>query len=311
MKKSDLIILIKQHLDRLSNTKPSYKFQVQAYNVVIKKIKSLESDDITSPIIDDMDLTVYMKSKLKELIKQPISTIPIELQLQDIAGIGKVLARSLKKQGVKAISDLKKSQYFSQLPEAAQIDIKYHPIKPIPRYLIEHLEYQLKRILKLPMVFVGSYRRHKPFSSDVDILIRQSTLDKYGGSLKFIEYINSHQSNIKLYHPYAIGPSKLSTICRLKKYKKNVKVDMFITTTEEYPFALLYTTGSKEFNIRMRRLAKLKGMLLNQNGLYKTKQHKSARNTKPDLKQKITGLKTEKSIFEYLNMPFLKPEERG
>ena len=96
-----------------------------------------------------------------------------------------------------------------------------------------------------------------------------------------------------------MGPSKISTIVRLKNYKINLKMDLFIAPKLEYPFAQLYSTGSKEFNIRMRRLAKSKGYLLNQKGLYKSGKRLNS-----------SKFKSEKSIFDFLNMKYVSPKSR-
>jgi len=145
--------------------------------------------------------------------------------------------------------------------------------------------------------FVGSYRRKKPQSSDIDILLDFSDKSEktFKGSVE--DFVNSLTSkSIIVYKPYAIGPAKISTIVRLVKYKTNVKVDFFITNTKEYPFALLYATGSKENNIYMRKIAKSQGLLLNQKGLYKGNRSIPA--------------KTEKDIFDLLKLPYLTPADR-
>jgi DNA polymerase (family 10) len=59
---------------------------------------------------------------------------------------------------------------------------------------------------------------------------------------------------------------------------------------------MLYSTGSKENNIRMRAKAKSQGLLLNQYGLFK--------------KGEKINLKTEKDYYDYLGMKYLEPHER-
>lgn len=297
MKKHILIAHIRAQINDISNTNPSYVFQIRAYNIVIKKLHALDATEIDANIVNEMDLTAHMKTKLLKFLKikkQPERKLSD--QLQDIAGIGYKLSRDLIRAGVKSTADLKKKKYLDMLPEAAIVDIKFKPLKPIPRYMIEYLEAQMKKN-RIPVVFVGSYRRHKPASSDVDLLMTIENLNRWGGAISFIKTLNEMNANIKFHKPFAIGPAKISTICRLVKYKVNLKVDIFITNKQEYPFALLYSTGSKEFNIKMRRLAQTKGYLLNQKGLFKGK-------------KKIEGLTTERSIFEYLGMVYKLPKYR-
>ena len=64
---------------------------------------------------------------------------------------------------------------------------------------------------------------------------------------------------------------------------------------------LLYSTGSQSFNIRMRSIAKKKGFLLNQNGLYERKTMKL-------LSGKASG---EKFFFNKLDMEYINPIDRN
>jgi DNA polymerase (family 10) len=63
-----------------------------------------------------------------------------------------------------------------------------------------------------------------------------------------------------------------------------------------YPAALLYFTGSKEFNERVRAAAKRQGMTLNQNGLF--------------MAGRVVNAKTEGDIFAALKLPYLRPPDR-
>jgi len=65
---------------------------------------------------------------------------------------------------------------------------------------------------------------------------------------------------------------------------------------EEWGAALLYFTGSKNFNIRMRNAAIAKGWKLNEYGLW-------------DGDKLIAG-KTEEEIFEALGWEFVEPTAR-
>ena len=198
MKKSTLIGHLKEYINNIPKS-TVYNFQMKAYSNVIKKIQSLQTDDIDEKTIDDMDLTPYMKRKLGNMLKikkQPKKSI--SSQLQEVAGIGRKLSQDLIKNGVKSLSDLKKKKYYNSLPLASQIDVKYKPIKPIPRYMIEYLETQMRKV-KGPFIFVGSYRRKKAFSSDVDVLIQKEYIERIGYNL-FIKYMKKPMVFIFINH---------------------------------------------------------------------------------------------------------------
>ena len=105
-------------------------------------------------------------------------------------------------------------------------------------------------------------------------------------------------------YPYSKGKDKLSIILDVNDILGKpaiYKLDAFrVKPSEQIPM-LLYSTGSKEFNIVMRRKAKKKGMLLNQKGLFKKT------NGKVEL---VKNLNSEKDYFDALNMEYKEPKDR-
>ncbi len=99
----------------------------------------------------------------------------------------------------------------------------------------------------------------------------------------------------------SIGTKKFMGICRLlgSLGKISRRIDILITTKEEFPFALLYFTGSKLLNTIMRKEAAKQGFRLNEKSLINLKTNK-----------KII-LKTEKEIFEYIGYKYLDPTDRN
>ena len=72
------------------------------------------------------------------------------------------------------------------------------------------------------------------------------------------------------------------------------------TSPEEYPFAVLYFTGSAEFNVKMRNDLLERGYTLNEYSVKFTNKT-----------QKIDfSFKKEKDIFDYFDYEYLKPENR-
>lgn len=75
-------------------------------------------------------------------------------------------------------------------------------------------------------------------------------------------------------------------------------VNIYYTTPQSYGTQLLHSTGSKGHNIGLRNIARSKGMVLSQYGLYKN--------------GKLVAGRTEKGIYEALGRPRFKgPEMRG
>lgn len=230
-------------------------------------------------------------------------------ELESVMGIGKRLAENLQKRGIRKRADL--CHIMEELPLATQLDLKYKPERKIPREEIDKIDEVLKKIFKKQScryLISGSYRREKPFSHDIDILIDSKCLKNKSSSGDYLATISDmiNQSRVrtptklKLIEPYSSGPDRISALFKMQKTRpfKYYKVDFFITPPEEWVFAVVYTTGSQKFNIRMRALAKHKGYKLNQRGLFK-------------IDGKPIQVKSERELFKILGMTYKNPRERN
>jgi DNA polymerase (family X) len=177
------------------------------------------------------------------------------------------------------------------------------PDRAIPHSVMRKFDIALHKLTNAKFVIAGSYRRGKPFSRDVDIVMiktkANSNYQKFQSALK-------SSKTVKILKIYAAGDSKISIMFlfhnspHATKEKKSyvIKADVFLTPPKEYMYMLLYATGSGAFNIRMRAQAKRKGYLLNQRGLF---------NSEGIL---IPNIKNEKQLFALLGITYRTPEER-
>jgi DNA polymerase (family 10) len=102
------------------------------------------------------------------------------------------------------------------------------------------------------------------------------------------------------------GPTKASVLT-----VNGLQVDMRVVPDENFGAALLYFTGSKDHNVRIRGLAQDKGMTLNEWGLYKLSEYDKAKKKTgeaPDLNP--IASKTEADIYKKLGMAYIEPEMR-
>ena len=100
------------------------------------------------------------------------------------------------------------------------------------------------------------------------------------------------------------GNTKALVIAKLPNYNIARRVDFLYSPPDEFPFAILYFTGSKEFNTVMRSHALTINLSLNEHGLYEKKKGEE-KGKKID-----KNFKEEKDIFEYLKLKYKKPEHR-
>jgi len=133
--------------------------------------------------------------------------------------------------------------------------------------------------------FAGAIRRNKDSIGDIDIT---ATLN----GRVFID---------KIWEDFATDQGltylKYGDFERTVFLGHNVEIRFF--RPEEVGAALLFTTGSSDFNIAMRALAKKKNMLLNRYGLWTR-----------DKSRKLIAAKSEHEIFKALHLSYVPPEER-
>ena len=86
-----------------------------------------------------------------------------------------------------------------------------------------------------------------------------------------------------------------------------IQVDLRVVPEESWGTALMYFTGSKEHNVRLRERAKKKGLTLNEYGLFPDDDE-----NEPPQKRgvKAKASKTEASIYKALGVAFVPPEIR-
>jgi DNA polymerase/3'-5' exonuclease PolX len=191
---------------------------------------------------------------------------------------------------------------LSKLPEETQVFLKYKPDRTIPHDDIKRIEPFLLKLQSknIKLQIVGSYRREKANSKDIDIMLVSNDENAIENFLLSLKKISKNKA-----YPYSKGKDKMSIIINADAFidsNKKYKLDIFRVKPENKIPMLLYSTGSKEHNILMRSVAKKKKMRLNQKGLFRIK---------PDgVLEKINGLKTEKAYFDALGLEYLEPKKR-
>ncbi|MBN1557323.1 MAG: DNA polymerase/3'-5' exonuclease PolX [Lentisphaerae bacterium] len=128
----------------------------------------------------------------------------------------------------------------------------------------------------------GSYRRGRETVGDLDILIHAS--DRRRAADGILEYESITET---------IGRGEERVSVRLNG---GLQVDFRFFDEPAFGAALMYFTGSKAHNIKVRRLAQERGWKLNEYGLFKED-------------HRLAG-KTEKSVYKRLDMRWVPPELR-
>ena len=156
--------------------------------------------------------------------------------------------------------------------------------------LLEHLE-EMKQIQRLEVA--GSYRRRVETVGDVDLLAvarrGEPVMERFTSFSGADRVIMSGPTRGRI----ALG--------------SGLEVDLRILPRKSYGAALVYFTGSKEHNIRLRQRAIERGMRLSEYGLFREGDETDRED--PWAGQLVAG-REEKQVYRALDLPWIPPELR-
>lgn len=284
----------------------SIDFKIESSNQV-KNMKGIGKGSLRR--IDE----ILKTGKLSEINITEIDDKYLEYitNLEDVFGIGRKRAYDLfMKHGIKSINDLKKAYESGniELPDNVIIGLKYlgQLKEKIPRNEIDEIKDFILNILfeidpELFGIICGSYRRMLPESSDIDLIIvhpkaktQKDTL-KHNHITDFVKLLKKKEFITDSLTGEDV-PTKYMGI--FKWNNKFRRIDIRYMPYESYYTAILYFTGGKEFNRKMRHLALDMEYVLNEYGIYNEK-------------GVMFKVKSEKDVFDILGMEYLIPEKRN
>jgi DNA ligase (NAD+) len=302
------IVLMEQLADIMLNQ--GEPFRAKAYQKAQETIMSFQEDILTTeqlkgkpgigPTIMEK-LNEYVKTGTLDILEREKNN-PVNI-LAEVYGIGPKKAQELVDNGITSIAQLRENPQM--LNDTQKVGLRYYEdiLKRIPRSEIEDynkilsVDFNKVSTPKSRFEIVGSYRRGAKNSGDIDMIITSDT------PIVFKNFIDVLIKKNIILEVLSRGPTKCLVIAKIASSNDARRVDFLYTSIEEYPFAVLYFTGSKIFNTVMRHQALQLGLTMNEHGLYKMdgkKKGDKVNNTFID----------EKDIFDFLNMEYKTPTER-
>ncbi len=306
------------------------RFRINAYARGARVIEDL-TEDLRALVEEDPATAVKRLSELEgigkglaEKIAEYIETgsvrehqdILLEVpstvfELLEIPGIGPKAARTLWKElGIESVADLKNTpdEKLAALPrmgkktvenirKAIAFNEKGNERVPIGQAL--PIALRLRDELRLvPGVsrldYAGSLRRGKETIGDLDFLA--ATSDPAALREAFVGRPEVQQVLAK-------GDTKCSV--RLEASGVAMQADLRLVPESAFGAALMYFTGSKEHNVRLRELAIRQKQRLNEYGLFAgTDERPQDRGEKP------LAAGSEEEIYQALGLPYIEPERR-
>lgn len=292
-------------------------FKIRAYSRAARAIKDLPED--IEEISKKESLTNIpgvgegITKKIKEYLEtgkmskyeEVTRDIPKSLlTLFDIRDLGpKTLGALHKELGVENLDDLKKvieDNSFQKLEglgdksaEKIMENIKVYEKRmgKEHRFLIGEVmatvDQIMKKLKEVDLVSrvapAGSYRRMKETVGDLDILVESN--DNRKVMKKFTAF-----SEVK--KVLESGETKTSVVVE----GLDIQMDLRVVPEESFGAALMYFTGSKDHNVRIRSLALRGGLKVNEYGVFRN--------------DTMVAGKTEEDIYKFLNLQFIPPEIR-
>lgn len=251
--------------------------------------------------------TLMKTGELPYLNELRAATPPGLLVILRIPGIGPKKVRALHSElGIDSVEKLKAACETGQVAELKGFgDKTQHKILEGIRYLaslgnrlrIDHVEpvanallSQLRRVPTVTRAEVcGSLRRRRETSKDIDLVASSGTPDAVTAA--FAEFPDVVQV-------IGRGTEKCSVVVQTLIDGKPVTLnaDLLVVSEEQFPYAVLHFTGSKEHNVRLRQRAIERGWTLSEHGLGSNGSHVTA--------------STEADVYKALGLPLIPAELR-
>lgn len=292
-------------------------FRIRAYRNGAKAIRD-HSESIGSLIESGTDLTtiegigstlaekseVLVKTgKLPQLDKLRLEVPPTLRDIMQVPGVGaKKAMKMFQELGVSDLASLRAACESGLVASLKGFGVKTQQSilqnmqiaeKAAQRLMIDQADYLVDRLRKhmqdctsvQRLDFAGSYRRGKETIGDLDLLIISrdvnSVMDHFSAFPLIQEIIQR-------------GDTKMSV-----RVTDSFQVDLRVVAEESWGAALQYFTGSKEHNVRIRGMAKAKGMKINEYGVFDAADE-----------TKVLAGSEERDIYALVGMPWVPPEMR-
>lgn len=304
------------HMADILEFKGDNAFRINSYRKASRVIKDLAEDIEVLAKEDRLGDIPGIGSGMAEKINQYIKVGKIDkyeeikkgvseglIKMLEVPGMGpKTVALVYKELKIKGIPELEKAIHDGKLRELPGMGEKKEENILRGIRLLKEIGKRILLGVALPIVDemvgnlkkkgislvspAGSLRRMKESIGDIDILV---------GANKGSEIIRDFVSQPNVKEVLASGDTKGSVIV-----EGGIQVDIRVVEPDSFGAALQYFTGSKAHNIHLREIAKLKGLKVNEYGVFRG--------------EKKIGGSQEEDIYKILGLEWIPPvlrEDRG
>jgi DNA polymerase (family 10) len=325
MENVEIAAVLKEVADLLE-IQDANPFRVRAYRNAVRTVQT-QAIPLRKLVADGADLTELpaigkeMARHIEELVQTGQATVLQELteqvpaslvQLMRLPSLGPKKARKLWDElGIETIEELEKMARagliatlpgFGQKTEQTILEGIERYRRRVGRFGLLEVDELLKPLLEHMsgakgldrLEVAGSYRRRLETIGDIDLLASGAApgdlmqrLADYSGVAKTL----------------VLGETKTSVSLR-----SDLQVDLRVVPAESYGAALVYFTGSKEHNIKLRQRALDRGLRVSEYGVFRIPE--GATDESLASEGEMVAGETEEDVYAAVGLPWIFPEMR-
>ncbi|HSS49580.1 MAG TPA: DNA polymerase/3'-5' exonuclease PolX [Thermoanaerobaculia bacterium] len=299
-------------------------FRIRAYRNAVRTVESLTTPlrkwvEENRPLTDLPGIGKEMGNHIKEMVEtgtlgfrdELLAEVPRSLiELMRLPNLGPKKAKKvydeLKIGSVDELEAAAKAGLIAAIPGfgaksqekilAGIQEYRQHGSRfllPAAERLVEPLLGYLRETPELERLEVaGSYRRRKETIGDIDLLAIASQ------PVPVMERFRAYPQVDKILNA---GDTKSTVVLG-----SGLQVDLRVVPAECYGAALVYFTGSKEHNVKLRRRAVEKGLRISEYGVFRTEREQANAEAEGEC---IAG-REEADVYATVGLPWIAPELR-
>jgi DNA polymerase (family 10) len=290
-------------------------FRIRAYRRAAQNLETLSEDVETLARADRLDeipgvgadlagkIAEYLRTGRIEEIDAALRTVPRGVvELLDVPGIGPKTARQLyERQGVTSLAKLERLAAAGtlrgipgiqarteqnivrgiRLLRGGQARMPLGRALPLARELLRALD-DVRGVKAVALA--GSLRRMKETVGDIDLLVTSTepaaVIKAFTGLRQVAEVLERGETKAAVRH------------------REGIQVDLRVVEPDCLGAALVYFTGSKQHNIRLREMAMRRGLRISEYGVFRGAE-----------RRRIAGA-TEEEVYAAVRLPWIPPELR-
>lgn len=274
----------------------------------------------TGRILELDELSTQVPAGLLALMNVPglgpktVRSLWKDAGVTDMAGLKAIIASgkilTLPRMGAKSVQKISES---IALAEQGQTRLHLGVAVPIAEAIVKTMR-AIEGVQDA--TFAGSARRGRETVGDLDILVAceegarvADAFCSMAGVTKVLAKGES-RSSVRVRIGDDTGRYKLEGRQGEADEGPSVQVDLRVVPRKSWGAALMYFTGSKEHNVRLRERAQSMGLTLNEYGLFPEDDQDSQK--EPPQKRAVKSIagKTEEDVYEALGLRWIPPEMR-